>query len=55
MYLCLLNEAGEILPRRNMHAGREIFLKPAESIREDIVVAVGCMFILIKFFWGIAY
>jgi len=44
MYLCILDEKGEIKLHRNMDTDREIFLKAIEPYREDIVVAVECMF-----------
>src|ERR687888_1377387 len=44
MYLCLLNRDGEILIHRNMPAGPDPFLKAIAPYREDIVVAVECIF-----------
>ena len=44
MYLCILDEAGEILLHRNIKTDREVFLKVIEPFREDVVVAVECMF-----------
>ena len=43
-YLCILDEAGEIMFHRNMKTDRELFLKVIKPYREDIVVAVECMF-----------
>jgi len=44
MYLCILNSIGEIVLHRNINTDREVFLKTIEPFREDIVVAVECMF-----------
>jgi transposase len=44
MYLCILNQAGEILVHRNMPAAPEPFLKTIAPYREDVVVCVECMF-----------
>jgi hypothetical protein len=44
MYLCILNQDGEILVHRNMKAAPEPFLKAIAPYREDIVVCVECMF-----------
>jgi transposase len=44
MYLCILNQAGEILVHRNMKAAPEPFLKAVAPYRDGLVVAVECMF-----------
>jgi transposase len=44
MYLCILDETGEIRMHKNINTDRELFLKVIEPFREDIVVAVECMF-----------
>ena len=44
MYLCILDEKGEVQLHRNMDTDREAFLKAIEPYREDVVVAVECMF-----------
>lgn len=44
MYLCILNGDGEILLHRNTRANPEAFLKAVEPYREDLVVAVECIF-----------
>jgi len=44
MYLCLLNQAGEILVHRNMPAEPEPLLKAIAPYREDLVVCVECIF-----------
>jgi transposase len=44
MYLCILNQGGEILLHRNMKTSPEMFLKAITPYREDLVVAVECIF-----------
>jgi transposase len=44
MYLCILDEKGEVKLHKNMDTDREVFLKAIEPYREDVVVAVECMF-----------
>jgi transposase len=44
MYLCVLNQEGEILLHQNMKAGPEPFLKALAPYREDLVVCVECLF-----------
>jgi len=44
MYLCILDAEGEIRLHRNIITDREVFLKVIEPYKEDIVVAVECMF-----------
>jgi len=44
MYLCILNQDGEILLHRNMPTGPEPFLKAIAPYREDLVVCVECIF-----------
>jgi transposase len=44
MYLCILDETGEIRLHRNIKTDRELFLKVIAPYRENIVVAVECMF-----------
>jgi transposase len=44
MYLCILDEKGEVKLHRNMDTDREVFLKAIAPYREDVVVAVECMF-----------
>jgi transposase len=44
MYLCILNQEGEILVHRNMPAGPDPFLKAIAPYREDLVVCVACIF-----------
>ena len=45
MYLCILNQAGAIVLHRNMKTDRETFLNAIGPFRQDIVVAVECIFI----------
>ncbi len=44
MYLCILNQAGEVLLHRNMRANPDSFLKAVGPYREDLVVSVERMF-----------
>jgi transposase len=44
MYLCVLNQEGEVLFHRNMKAAPEPFLKAIAPYREDLVVCVECVF-----------
>jgi transposase len=44
MYVCILNQEGEILLHRNMKASPETFLKAIAPSREAMVVAVECIF-----------
>jgi transposase len=44
MYLCVLNQEGEVLLHRNMQAAPEPFLKAIAPYREDLVVCVECIF-----------
>jgi len=44
MYVCILDTDGEIRFHRNINTDRETFLKVIEPYRENIVVAVECMF-----------
>jgi transposase len=44
MYLCVLNQEGEVLVHRNMKAGPEPFLQAIAPYREDVVVCVECIF-----------
>src|SRR2546428_10693893 len=44
MYLCILNQAGAIVLYRNMKADPESFLKAIAPFRDQIVVAVECIF-----------
>jgi len=44
MYLCILDQNGEVRLHRNIDTDRQAFLKAIEPYREDVVVAVECMF-----------
>lgn len=44
MYLCILNQEGKIVLHRNIKTNPEIFLKTIAPYREDIVIAVECLF-----------
>ena len=44
MYVCILDEEGEVVAHRNMKARPEAFLKAIAPYRKDIVVAVECIF-----------
>jgi len=44
MYLCVLNQQGEILLHRNMPCSPDFFLKAIAPYREDMAVAVECIF-----------
>jgi transposase len=44
MYVCIMNQNGEILVHRNMKAGPDPFLKAIAPYRDNLVVAVECMF-----------
>jgi transposase len=44
MYLCILNQAGEIVLHRQMKAAPEPFLKGIAPYRDDLVVCVECIF-----------
>lgn len=44
MYVCIIDQAGEVQFHKGMKPDREKFLKLIEPYREDIVVAVECVF-----------
>jgi transposase len=44
MYVCILNQDGEILLHRNMKTSPETLLRNIAPYRADVVVAVECMF-----------
>jgi transposase len=44
MYVCILNQDGEIMLHRNMPASPEPFLKAITPYRTDLVVCVECIF-----------
>ena len=44
MYLCILDPDGQVLLHKNMKSNPEAFLEAVDPYREDLVVAVECMF-----------
>ena len=44
LYLCVLDQAGEVLLHRNVRATPDAFLRAVAPYRDDLVVAVECMF-----------
>jgi hypothetical protein len=44
MYLCVLDEKGEVQLRQNMNTNREAFPGAIEPFREDVVAAAECIF-----------
>lgn len=44
MYLCILDQEGNTLVHRNMPTNGDQFLKAIAPYREDVVVAVECIF-----------
>jgi transposase len=44
MYVCILNQAEEILVHQNVKASPETVLKVITPYRDDLVVAVECLF-----------
>ncbi len=44
MYVCMLDQAGTILIHKNLPTTPEAFLRVSAPYREDVVVAVACMF-----------
>jgi transposase len=44
MYVCVLNQAGEVLLHRNLPCDGDLFLAVITPFREDLVVGVECIF-----------
>lgn len=44
LYVCIIDQKGEIVKHKNIDATPEAFLKIIKDYREDVVVAVECMF-----------
>ena len=44
MYLCILDETGEKKLHKNFDTDRDVFINAIRPFREDVVVAVECMF-----------
>jgi hypothetical protein len=49
MYLCILSQDGEVMLHRNMKASPDALLKAIAPYRDDMVIAVECIFALIGF------
>lgn len=45
MYLCIIDQEGDILAHKNIPTDRETFLKVIKPYREDIVIGVECGFL----------
>jgi transposase len=45
MYICILDQEGNTLLHKNFKTDPESFLRAIQPYREDIVVAVECMFV----------
>jgi len=44
MYLCILDQQGEVVLHRNMRCDPELFLKAVAPYRDDLVVATECIY-----------
>jgi transposase len=44
MYVCILSQGGEVVLHRNMKAGPDAWLKALVPYRDQIVMAVACVF-----------
>ena len=44
MYLCILDQGGEILLHQNICCDPAVFLRTVAPYRDDLVIAVECMF-----------
>ena len=44
MYICIINQKGNVLLGKNMATCPKLFIEAIASYREDLVVAVECMF-----------
>ena len=44
MYVCILDQAGEVVAHRNLEATPQAFLRVIAPYRDDLVVAVECIF-----------
>lgn len=44
MYLCILDQEGKIVLHRDIKTDPDIFLKAIAAFRDDIVIAVECIF-----------
>lgn len=44
MYVCVLDQAGNVRLHRNLPTRPDAFLRAVEPFREDLVVGVECLF-----------
>jgi len=44
LYVCIMDQSGKILLHRNLHTHPEAFLRAIAPYRDDLVVAVECIF-----------
>lgn len=44
MYVCILDQAGQVKFHRNLHTHPELFLEKLAPFREDVVVMVECIY-----------
>ena len=44
MYVCILDAAGKVCLSRNLECSPQVLLAAVQPFREDLVVAVECMF-----------
>ena len=44
MYLCIIDQTGTVLVHRNLPTEREALVRAIEPYREDLVIAVECIF-----------
>jgi hypothetical protein len=44
MYVCILDQAGEIVVHRNLKASPDALLQIIAPSRDDLVIVVECMF-----------
>jgi transposase len=44
MYMCILDQSGEVIVHKNIQTNPDLFLKVIAPYREDVVVAVECIF-----------
>ena len=45
MYVCITDSAGEVLVHKNLRTSPEAFMRVIEPYREDLAVAVECVFV----------
>ena len=48
MYVCILNQEGEMVFHRNLPSAPDAFLRAIAAYREDLVVAVECIFTCLR-------